>query len=228
MRSWLIKQGFRYKKPHIVPAKANKEAQEAFIKKYEQLLNNLWDDDEVYFADSVHPQHQARPSYGWILKGERKTLATNSGQKRMHITGAISLENMKLVYSEYDKINGLSTVDFLSKVESSSTKKGKIYIILDNAGYHRSKEVKEFVSKSKRIKLIYLPPYSPNLNAIERLWKVMHETVTNNKYYLTFQEFREEIGKFFDNIPKMIDYLVSRITDNFSVINFNQFKDPSG
>jgi transposase len=227
MRSWLINNGFRYKKPHVVPAKANKEAQEFFIKNYEQLLNNMWDNDSIYFADSVHPQHQARPSYGWILKGERKTLPTNSGQKRMHITGAINLENMKVIHVEYDKINAANIINFLQTVDKQTPGNGTITIIFDNASYHRSRDVKLYIEQNKRIKLLYLPPYSPNLNPIERLWKVMHEQVTNNRYYLTFKEFREAIMEFFAKIPYMKEILIDRITDNFAVVNFNNFQAPS-
>ncbi|WP_410520671.1 transposase [Candidatus Tisiphia endosymbiont of Dioctria rufipes] len=46
---------------------------------------------------------------------------------------------------------------------------------------HKSKKVKEYLVNSK-IELVFLPPYSPNLNPIERLWKLMHRIVTNNKF----------------------------------------------
>jgi hypothetical protein len=55
-----------------------------------------------------------------------------------------------------------------------------INIVLDGAGYHRSSVVAE-KAKELNIKLHYLPPYSPNLNPIERLWKVMNEHARNNK-----------------------------------------------
>ncbi|MCH9756018.1 MAG: transposase, partial [Gammaproteobacteria bacterium] len=54
--------------------------------------------------------------------------------------------------------------------------------IWDNAGYHKSQAIRDFVKKTN-IELHFLPPYSPNLNPIERLWKIMHENVTYNRYY---------------------------------------------
>ena len=57
-----------------------------------------------------------------------------------------------------------------------------IHLILDGAGYHRSAVVKE-EAKNLNIILDYLPPYSLNLNPIERLWKVMNEYARNNKYF---------------------------------------------
>ncbi len=74
-----------------------------------------------------------------------------------------------------------------------------IYIILDHARYHYSKEVKEYL-KGKHIKLIFLPAYSPNLNLIERLWKFFKKKILYNKYYENAGEFRKACVKFFRKI----------------------------
>ena len=66
----------------------------------------------------------------------------------------------------------------------------------------------------------YLPPYSPNLNPIERLWKVRNEHVRNNKYFATAKEFRDKIDEFFsETLPTIGDILETRINDNFQVVN---------
>ena len=65
-----------------------------------------------------------------------------------------------------------------------------------------------------------MPPYSPNLNPIERLWKVMNEYARNNKYFATTKEFRHQINHFFDvTLPSIADSLNGRINDNFQVLN---------
>jgi len=74
-------------------------------------------------------------------------------------------------------------------------------IILDNAKYHYSKEVKKFLQGSK-IKLVFLPTYSPNLNLIERLWKFFKKTVLYNQYYEDLKEFRKACINFFSNISQ--------------------------
>ncbi len=68
MTKWLHIQGFRYKKPHAVPAKANKEQQEKFVSYYSRLKNRAHNKEPIYFVDSVHPQHQTQLTYGWIPK----------------------------------------------------------------------------------------------------------------------------------------------------------------
>ena len=93
------------------------------------------------------------------------------------------------------------------------------YLIWDNAGYHRSKEIQSFIANTK-ITLHFLPPYSPNLNPIERLWKIMHEQVTYNRYYPKFLDFTEGILNFFENIERHKTTMLSRITDNFQRLVF--------
>jgi len=63
---------------------------------------------------------------------------------------------------------------------------GKIKIICDNARYYRAQIVKDFLTKSK-IELVFLPPYAPNLNLIERFWKFFKKTMLYGKYYENFQ-----------------------------------------
>ena len=93
-----------------------------------------------------------------------------------------------------------------------------IHLVVDGAGYHRSKEVVE-AAKALGIELHYLPPYSPNLNPIERLWKVMNEYTRNNKYFADKKEFQRKINHFLDEtFPEIADALISRVNDNFQLL----------
>ena len=214
---WLKNNNFTYKKPKLVP-KADPELQKQFIAYYEQLLNKASiDNTPVLFGDGVHPSQQTRPAFGWIKKGKDKVIEVNSARKRLNIIGAINLEDMKFEYQDFKTINGAATIEFLVKLENAYPKAARIDLILDNAGYNKSQEVVNFL-KSSRVHVHFLPPRSPNLNAIERLWKIMHEHVSNNMVYLKFQDFKKAIFEFFDSsMPLMFDTLVSRITDNFRV-----------
>ena len=78
--------------------------------------------------------------------------------------------------------------------------------------------MKDFLKKTK-IQIHILPPYSPNLNPIERLWKIMHEYVRNNQYFGNTKSFRSAIDNFFnDIIPRITEKLYSRINSNFQII----------
>jgi len=222
----LKKLGFIYKKPKLVPGKFDAAAQEEFKEEYNALKKSLNADEDIYFMDSVHPQYQAQARYGWIKKGKCKTLPTNSGWKRMHIIGAINVKNLDLVQTYNPKVNAECIIDFLQELERNNANKSKIYLICDNAGYHKSKKVKEYLKTSK-IELIFLPAYSPNLNPIERLWKFMHSKTTCNRYYENFDKFTEKIKSFFKNITDYSKQLRSLITDNFQTIKIDHFFNSS-
>ena len=94
----------------------------------------------------------------------------------------------------------------------------KLHIILDGAGYHRSDLVRD-AAFVLNIELHYLPPYSPNLNPIERLWKVMNEKSRNNVYFKSKRDFKAAIDQFFTvTLPEIAGSLASRINDNFQVL----------
>ncbi len=220
MNKWLHRNGFSYKKPKGTPYKACRQAQEAFISKYNKLKDSLSEDDGILFMDSCHPSMGTKISYGWIKKGQSKPIETSASRTRVNLVGAISLSEIsKPVVCTYSTVNGEAIIDFLERIRAHSGISGKINLILDQAGYHRDKNV---IEKSKRlnIELHYLPPYSPNLNPIERLWKVMNEYSRNNRFFKTAQEFRQSLGDFFaKTVPKIRDVLASRITDNFQKLD---------
>lgn len=219
MRHLLHALNFCYKKPHAVPAKANKEAQETFVKAYKELKESCEKAEEpIYFMDAVHPEHQTKMAYGWIKKGQRKLMPTTPTQKRVHYLGAVNLVGHRVIYEEYDTVNGLGVIDFLKIVRKSHATGERIHMIMDNVSYQKSKEVKA-IAENLTIELHYLPPYSPNLNPIERLWKIMHEQVTYNQYYQKFREFREAIKHFFRHVGKKKKLLRSRLTDNFQILH---------
>lgn len=216
----LHRHGFTYKKPKGRPYKASSAEQAAFMKKYKKLKSTLKDEEKIIFIDAVHPTQATKLNYGWIKKGETVEIATTASRTRINLIGAIELENIsKTKVSEYATINAASVADFFVEFRKKHDIKYKLHVILDQSGYHRSDELKK-VAKSLNIKLHYLPAYSPNLNPIERLWKVMNEHVRNNMFFKTSSEFREKIHAFFNKtLPVIGDSLVTRINDNFQKLN---------
>lgn len=220
---WLKENEFEYKKPVKVPGKMDVEKQTVFIEEYEELKSKMTSDEEIYFLDAVHPEFQSQAVCGWIKKGETKTLPTTNKQYRLHFIGAVALEKMKIIAKDYEAIDGQSVIDFLQILEASS-RASTLHVICDNARANKNKALKEYL-KNSRIQLHYLPPYSPNLNPIERLWKLMREHKTYNKYYDSFKQFTEAIHKFFyKDIAKMKAVLRQRVNDHFQCIQLNSIR----
>lgn len=197
MRTWLQRHGFSYKKPAVVPGKANKEQQEKWLAEYEKLRQGLPKDETICFIDGVHPTHNVQPAYGWIKKGIRKEIPANTGRARLNLSGAIDVISHNVVIQEDRTLNAESTIRFFKKIEEAYPCKRKIHVFCDNAPYYRNKTVRQYLATSK-IDLHFLPPYSPNLNPIERLWKWMKERVIYNTYYEHFESFKGAVLGFFD------------------------------
>jgi len=217
MTSLLHSLKYTYKKPKHIPGKANSEAQLEFIEQYNQVKENKTPEDRIYFMDASHALHNSQPAYGWIKKGKEMVIQSNTGRRRLNINGAYCIENHTAVIQESDTVNAQSTVALLQEMMRKQPL-GIIYIILDNAKYYRSQIVTEFQKQNPRIQLLFLPPYSPNLNIIERLWRFFKKNITYNKYYEEFAVFRKYSMNFFKNIKKYRSDLESLMTDNFELI----------
>jgi len=175
----LYRLGYVYKKPKLIPGKASAKAQLEFLEKYEQLKKNKPPEDLILFMDGVHPQHNPVIACGWIKRGMEFPIKSNTGRQRLNVNGAVNIDSLETVCRFYDTINGAAMIDLCKAIEERYPKAGTIHIICDNARYYRSKEARKFLETS-RIKLVFLPPYAPNLNLIERYWRYFKKIVLYN------------------------------------------------
>ena len=218
MTKWLKQHDFSYKHPKSVPAKADLAKQEEFIEKYLNLVADTPANEPILFIDAAHPTMATKVVCGWIKKGVDKPIAQTASRTRVNIVGAIELATMNVISCRPDYVNAETTVAFFDQIKTAYPKAPKIHIILDQSGYHRSQLVRD-AALEKHIELHYLPPYSPNLNSIERLWKVMNEEERDNVFFPSAKMFRDAINKFFDvKLPKIAQSLRGRINDNFQTI----------
>ena len=218
MAKWLKEHKFSYKHPKNVPAKADLAKQEEFIGKYLEQVADTPKSEPILFMDSDHPTMATKVVCGWIKKGVDKPIAQTASRTRVNIMGAIELRTMNIISSRPDLVNAQNTVAFFDQLKIAYPNAPKIHIILDQSGYHRSQLVRD-TALEKNIELHYLPPYSPNLNSIERLWKVVNEEIRNNVFFPSAKAFRDAINGFFDEtLPKIAQSLRGRINDNFQTI----------
>ena len=218
--------GFEHRKPEVVPRKLDVAAQDAFIKGYETLLNQLADDETVVFADAAPPTHAARPPGCWVLKETRVAIEHTSGRQRLNIHGALDLETGNTRMIEVATVDARSTIALLSALEALYPKKRNIHVVLDTARSHHARLVQEWLKRPVcRIKLHFLPPYCPHLDPIERLWGLAHKHVTHNRCYATFREFKAAFLTFLrETVPLKWATFCDTVSDNFRIINPNDFR----
>jgi transposase len=198
---------------------------------FQQIADTLLLSDELYvtiftieticFIDGVHPTHNTKPAYGWIRRGECKEIPSNTGRQRLNLSGAIDIFTKKVLVQEDVTLNADATISFLQQLEAAYPEANKVHVFCDNARYYKNKDVTLFLWNSK-IEMHFLPPYSPNLNPIERLWKFMNEKVLYNKYYERFHEFKKEVLVFLSSLAdpplELQQELSRRVSDIFRAI----------
>ena len=182
--------------------------------------------EAVYFADAVHPEYQTKPSYGWVKAGSNPAVTTTAGRGRVNIHGALNLETFDGPFVEPTTVDGESAAQLLAKIEARNPLSRIIYVIWDNAAYHKGPDVREFLKRPEcRIRLIQLPPYCPHLNPIERLWAVMHQYVTHNHDYPTQKQFADAVLRFFrETLPNEWQTFRDQVSDNFRVVHHDKFR----
>jgi transposase len=218
--------GFDYRKPEAMPRGLDDAQQQAFIDRYENLLNTMGVDEAVAFVDGVHPTHQVRPAGCWARRDVAIAVEQTTGRERLNIHGAINLETGQTQIIAVDKVNALSFIKLLGEIEGAHTAMRLIHVFVDNASYHKADIVKEWLAAAgRKIVLHFLPPYCPHLDPIERLWALMHENVTHNRDFKTFSAFRKAIITFLRyEVPRHWKRFRDRITDNFRVIHRADFR----
>ena len=192
-----------------------KSIQRRFIKKYEkQRRKALFGKHHLLFYDPTHQIHNTVIGKCWQKKGERNTirLESNTGRDRVSILGAINVTSKKFtsILTE-DNCDKEMNQEVMKEIRKDYPDNKKIILILDNASYNKAQSVKD-IAKTLNIQLWYLPPYSPNLNLIERIWKFLKK-VLKNKYISTLSEYKKFLFDFcayFDKYQNEINRIISQ------------------
>jgi len=218
MHKLLKRLGFSYKKNRLVPSKADPELQRRFVHWVAGLRLRMGPDDLLMYSDAVHFKHNAEAGYAWSLLGSPHQIPSNTGRQRDNVLGAYDPESHAYCFLlTEDNINQDKLIEFLVLLRAQFSAKKKIYVIMDNASYNHALRVKA-EAKKQNIILDYLPPYSPNLNPIERLWKFVRKKFFKDKYRDTFAKFCTQLDDFFANLDQYRAELTSLLTENFELI----------
>ena len=208
--------GFSYKKPKLLPSGINFEAQREFLEYFHSFMERKNDADAVVFYDSSHPQFQSHADYGWIKRGKDILLPNHGMRGHVNISGCIDIDSGDVIVDFPEKVNANSTVKIFKKIESNYSAARSIHIVLDNAAMHKAVIVKDFLNRSK-INLVFLPPYSPNLNIMERVWGLLRRKLLGNSFNETYFDFKDGIKNFFRKTlkRKKEEWLLPLITEDF-------------
>lgn len=150
----------------------------------------LWAEDEVHF------QRHTSLTRMWAPVGQQPIITSASTRQKVGFFGAVNLKNGRLSTKTAPVFNADTFGNFLYYLLEHT--EGKIHLILDNIRYHRAKDLKEFFFKNRdRLVLVFLPPYSPDLNPIERVWRIARRQITHNRYFESVEELEMALTSHF-------------------------------
>jgi transposase len=120
-------------------------------------------------------------------------------RKSMSCFGAVSLFSGKFVRMLVPKFNTVSFEAFLRKLLRHRSRDRRMVVVLDNATYHHAVALRPLLRKYRRVlQLLFLPPYSPQLAPIERVWKLARRLATHNRYFPILDELVAAVTACFD------------------------------
>lgn len=172
----------------------------------------------VFFVDAAHFVYGAFLGFLWSFT--RVFVKTPSGRKRFNVLGAVDAVSHKVTtICNETYINSGTVCELLRKLANDYSRL-PITIVMDNARYQRCKLVMGLAEKLG-IELLFLPPYSPNLNLIERYWKFLKKTCLNSKYFESFDLFKSSI---IAGLERSNNEWNNRL-DTLLTFNFQSFED---
>ena len=150
----------------------------------------------------------------WVLKGQPAVVHTQRARRRkMIVYGGYSPQNLHLSVEEVSEESSEVTASFLISLRARLPHR-RLDIVLDNAPWHYGKDVRR-IARRYKLHLHFLPPYSPDLNAIELLWHWARSEKTYNYEYPSFPVKRHTLLPFFDSVRSRTDELKRRLVPTF-------------
>lgn len=200
IRRILHELGFSMQYPKRQLAEADKDRQATWVQEELPAIKKVQEEEGVLMYQDEASFKQSGSIYRhWALRGIGCQVKTPATRKTLKVMGAVTVgETPKFHFRFVNWFNAESFLLFLRQLVSRY-KNRKIHLIVDNASYHKVPKVREWLEENtERIELHYLPPYSPEFNATEHVWKETRRKSTHNRFFEKVKEFKERLFRRFN------------------------------
>ena len=187
---------FSWRKDRYVPCRsASGKGQEKFQRAAgERAAQRRAAGMAVFAEDEAAVQRSQNPAYGWRQTGGREQVRTSFSRESVRIFGAMSEDEIRIKI--VDSTNSETFHEFLDEIRRDHP---RFCMILDNASYHKSKAVREYVGSTRgNIELEFLPPYTPQLNPVETVWRDLKRRLAG-RFFRSTDEPKEAITAIVEN-----------------------------
>ncbi len=170
----------------------------------------------MLFEDEFSLSNTATLNYQWSRKGEQPQVKCKQRKReRKTAMGSYNFETGQMTVTFHQKGNYQSFKKHLKKVLYTYRKHTKIIMVVDNVRFHHAKLLKKWLKNHPQLELFYLPPYSPELNPIERDWWYMRKKITHNRYMKSLKERIKAFCRMFSHFQKPNQELLNICEINF-------------
>lgn len=160
-----------------------------------EVLDHLRPDEVAYFEDEIDIHLNPRIGRDWTLRGQQKLVVTPGQNRKRYIAGALQVNHRDLVFVTAERKNSDLFLALLEKLRVHHRRVRRIHLVLDNYGIHSSRRVRAYLAQHGDLfRLHFLPPYSPEHNDIERLWREVHANVTRNHRCKAIGDLMRQVG----------------------------------
>lgn len=153
--------------------------------------------EEVFYQDEADLHLNPKIGSTYIKRARQPVVLTPGKNVKRYIFGALNARTGRIVSGVVEHKNAAMFVEFLKYLSATYRRARRLHLVLDNYIIHKARAVTRYLeSVNGRIVLHFLPPYSPDDNVIERLWKQMHDHVTRNHRHRHIDTLVEEVRCF--------------------------------
>ena len=157
----------------------------------------------MLYEDEFSLSNTATVSYKWSPKGKQPEVqCKQSKRERQTAFGSLNYDTGQMTVNFADKGNSKTFKKHLKKVLKQYRKASKIVMVLDNVAFHHANRIRDWLKSNPKLELFFLPPYSPELNAIERAWWYMRKKITHNRFTKSLKERKACFWKMFSHFQK--------------------------
>lgn len=191
LRRALRRAGISFRKPRPIPHNSASEPEQAEFRKNAQGMvdRQAAAGHIVFYQDEMTVRLAAVSARGWMPRGASLTVKTGFfSKKSIKVFGVLGRDRLHVMPA-----GAANSTTFRIFLEALRQEYGKVTFITDNASYHKSRYVRDYLeSTNGDVMLIHLPPYTPQLNPIEIQWKVIKERLAG-RYFATIEELEDAI-----------------------------------
>ena len=161
-----------------------------------RLVENLPADEAAFYADELDVHLNPKIGRDWMLPGQQKIVVTPGKNQKRYLAGARHTRSGRMHWvTAPHKRSGLF-IDLLRTLDRACPAARHIHVIVDNYSIHLSRQTRLALAGLPRLRLHFLPPCSPELNPIERVWLDLHAEVTRNHRCTTIEELMIEVHHY--------------------------------